>query len=146
MAVKTVNYSRTFLSVTDSYDISHHGSPIYEDYQTISEEDRKLREDLHQKFSLYDKNEGHDELFNLPRRTSFGFDGKQAYHFSINGSPETSEKDRKKENKYTVNITVVKAGDSNIIQTPSDLEICLMEKDFRYAKTKTKESFVLFLP
>lgn len=136
MAIRTVNYSRTFLSETGSYDISHHGSPIYEDFQDICEKDRKQRENLHKKFSFWDKNDGHDGLHNLFRRTSFGFDGKQMYYFSITGSPETSEKDRKKENKYQVNITVVKTGDSDIIQTPSDLEICLMEKDFGYTKSK----------
>jgi hypothetical protein len=131
MAVRVADYSKTFLSTTDSYDISHHGSPMYEAYQTISEEDRKLRDDLDKKFSFYNKNEGYDEMTKVPRRTSFGFDGKQIYIFKINGGPETSSTNPKKRTKYHVNISVVKAGDSHIIQNLSDLELRLIDEDFK---------------
>ena len=122
--------------MTDSADISYHGSPIYEDFQTINEEDRKLRQDLHKKFSFYDENKGHDENTKVPRRTSFGFDGKQIYHFEIKGEPETLSDNPTKRNKYDVNIGVVKAGDYQAIQDSSDLELLLKKEGFKELKTK----------
>ena len=131
MAVRVVDYSKTFLSKTCSIDISHHGSSMYEPCQGISEEDKELRENLYKQFSFYNKR---GNPFN--QRTSFGFDGKQIYHFEIKGEPETLSDNPTKRNKYDVNIGVVKAGDYQAIQDSSDLELLLKKEGFKELKTK----------
>ncbi len=119
MAIKDIKYSKKFFSRTDNENISYPESPIYKDYQTISEKDEKIREEVISKYALYTKKGAR----------YFGFDGNQQYIFKI--YDEILGKNKKENVNYNTYISIKKAGESNKLANISDLETFLLEKGFK---------------
>ncbi len=137
MAVNITTCSRIFTSKTDSEDVARHGSPQYEDFQTLNDEDRELREKLFNDFSYYDKSlKDYSDHKKYLDRKGFGFDGEQLYSFIIEGSPTTIPHDLSRNVKYEVKVIVNKAGNSKVLKKPSDLELFLLEKKFKNGDSK----------
>jgi hypothetical protein len=121
MAVTEEIYSKSFLSRTDQVDISRHGSAEWKDYQTISEEDEKIRNKLVEKFGFHYNSEG---------EIGEGFDGKIWYRWKIEDNVN-SLKDDSKNAEYQTEVLVRKTGAENKICFLSDLEKFLIENNFK---------------
>jgi hypothetical protein len=50
MSLKRSKYTKTYISETCEKDISPHGSPYYEDAQTLNEKDKRIRKEIEQTF------------------------------------------------------------------------------------------------
>lgn len=134
MAVNHVAYRKNFISKTDSEDIAPHGSPQFEDFQTLGDDDRNLRENLFKTYSYNYENRGErffDTSTKYHDRKGFGFDGSQVYSFAIDGQPTTSPKDTSKNVQYEVEVKITKSGNSKTIKKPSDLELFLLNNAFK---------------
>jgi len=124
---KKVEYSKNFISKTDSKDISHHGSPEWESFQTINDEDIKLRKLIINKFALTSK-----ISFYYWNGEAEGFDGKQQYRFEFNTDfPKIPETEREKNVNYSSMVEIIKAGALEELTKDCDLEIFLKEKGFK---------------
>jgi hypothetical protein len=125
-----IRYTKEFLSKTDYNDKSHHGSPQWESYQTINEEDIKFRKLLLESFVLksdiniyYWKGEGE------------GFDGKQQYIFRFYSEfPGIKETERDKNVNYNSGVAIKKAGALEEITKDCDLETFLLSNGFKKEK------------
>lgn len=131
MAVKTVKYSRTFLSRTTEVDRSHHaGSYWGVKVQEISEEDEKIRKEMEHDFGFYVKHIGSGNW----NKEIFGSDDRFLYSFRFSGHPR-EEENPEKNVKYQTEVRVRKS--SSIVHLnldvfePSDLERFLVENKFQ---------------
>lgn len=128
MATKNENYSREFTSRTEHYESGNHESSEFVPYQTINEEDEKLREKIIKNYALSRNRVGLKDL-------CYGFDGKMQYNFSIQSKlPEELQGNTKKTGKYTTTIEIRKEGDKKNINQNSDLEKFLLSNDFEKNK------------
>lgn len=129
MVVTEVQYSKKVLSKTDANDVSYHGSPTYEYFQTTGKEDLEIREEITEKFSI----KTHISHSNSYREEE-GFDGKNFYIFNFSGKPKTLKNDEKKNVEYDAIISIKKAGNKKDLENLCDLEEFLIEKGFRQVK------------
>jgi hypothetical protein len=126
MSIKKVEYSKRFISKTYSKDISPHGSPNWEYFQTISNEDIKLRKLITKEFAL------------KSRINSFywtgeaeGYDGKFNYIFRFASEFPTDTKLNPESNvEYSSIVKIKKAGSSEDINKNCDLELFLLSERF----------------
>ena len=122
MAIKNASYVRTFISQTDEVDTSMHGSPTWEDYQKICDEDSRLRQEIANGFA-----------FNEERKYFEGFDGKILYSFAIRDNVSSLKNDSKNA-EYETKIFIKKAGDEKDLESWSDLEKFLIKNGFNKLK------------
>lgn len=121
MAIKDVNYSKTFISKTEYANLGTSESPRTRYFQNISDEDRNFREKVIQKF-------GHFGVVDL-MRDNFGSDGKQIYTFGFNGIPSPIESDQN--NEYASVVNIRKSGEENFLDDFCDLELFLVREGFQ---------------
>ena len=121
MAVKRTSYSRTFISKTEQTDTSMHGSPTWEDYQAINDNDREIREDLIRQFAFHQKGREYE-----------GFDGKMLYSWIMPTPGQVGEGSQNIE--YKIKISIQKTGDEKDLESWSDLEKFLVKNGFNELK------------
>jgi hypothetical protein len=127
---KKVEYSKRFISKTDSEDISHHGSPEWRYFQTINDEDIKLRKLIIDKFALKSK----ISTYGWSGEAE-GFDGKQQYKFGFNADfPEKPETEGEKNVNYSSIVGIIKAGALEELAKECDLEKFLLNEGFKRKK------------
>ena len=125
MTTKEITYFRTFNSRTNKMDISHHGSPEWEDFQDNSLEDIRIRREIEEKFALFNLGDSKYPKYN-------GFDGRHQYVFMINKG--TSRKSSSENQKYTTEIKIQKAGAEKDLIKICDLERFLLREKFKPQK------------
>ena len=110
MAIRKVNYSRDFTSITQR------DSPeCLKITQETSEEDDSIRKEIREKFD-YSCGEG--------------FDGKQMYNYCITGKPKVPVNTLENV-KYTTTFFITKAGTLKDISKNCELEEFLLIKGFK---------------
>lgn len=121
MAVKRTGYSRTFISKTEQTDTSMHGSPTWEDYQTINDKDKEIREEIIRQFAFHQKEREYE-----------GFDGKIWYSWIMPTPGQVGEGSQNIE--YQIKISIQKTGNEKDLESWSDLEKFLIKNGFNELK------------
>ncbi|VVB82082.1 Uncharacterised protein [uncultured archaeon] len=127
MVITEEVYVKEFESDIGQEDISYHGSPTYEYFQTNSKEDLELREKIIQKFALKTDYNSHGN------GKYQGFDGTFLYLFNFSGTPKGFRKSKKEEVqplKYKAEIAIKKSGNNHHYEI-SDLEGFLISEGFK---------------
>jgi len=117
MVKKEVAYEREFISRKS--EVNHHNNNFS---QITSKKDDNLRYQVQSRFDVYGIN-------------GMGFDGKQFYNWSVGGNPG-GKINEEKTIKYVTKYRITKSGSLESINTRCDLEIFLLENDFKKIESK----------
>ena len=141
---KPIKYCRKFTSETKQEDISTNDIPSMQDHQSISGEDRLLREEMIERFSHVETplkqkrfRERETEKYNY-----IGFDGtfNYSFRFRTEGIAEPRfQRDEETPKKYETTVELSKSSHKNMLEESSDLEEFLLSEGFE--KTDDREVY-----
>jgi hypothetical protein len=120
-SIKSIEeYQKEFISeTTPSQNFRSQAGSVF---QWRNKEDERIREDI-KKYSI-----------EINSQQNIGFDGKIFYSYKIEGDPNTTFNNPKKNDKYKVIVTIENMGSEEDLSKESELEKFLKEKGFEKIK------------